>query len=467
MKRAKRLYLLLGILAVVCLAAFGVTKYEEKKEEIQNSDEVILELDSDKVTKLSWENDTASLAFHKEETWVYDEDDAFPVNEEKVEELLSVFESFGVSFKIEDVEDYGQYGLESPAGTIHIETEEENYEISLGDYSTMDSERYVSIGDGNVYLVKQDPMDTYAVELSDMILHDEVPTFEQVDKVTFSGEEEYQIQYQEDDPDSMCKEDVYFTENGGELLPLDTENVDNYVQQISDLNLADYVTYDVTDQELETYGLDDPELTIQVAYTNTDEETEKEISDEFTISISRDPKERKKAEKKKSDDDVEEITAYARVGESGIVYQLNGEQYQSLMDAEYNTLRHQDILTAAFTDVTKVEIALDGQEYTITSKEKREERTYYYKKEELDISDFKSALKGMEVSSFTEKEATGKEEISLTVYLDNEKYPEVSIGFYRYDGEHCMAVVDGKSMALVDRSDVVDLVEAVNTIVLE
>ena len=114
---------------------------------------------ADTVTALSWETGTENLSFHKEEMWTYDEDAAFPVDEEKIGELLEIFEEFGVSFVIEDVEDYGQYGLDDPEGTIRLEAGEESYEILLGDFSAMDSERYVSIGDGNAYLVKEDPMD--------------------------------------------------------------------------------------------------------------------------------------------------------------------------------------------------------------------------------------------------------------------------------------------------------------------
>ena len=53
-----------------------------------------------------------------------------------------------------------------------------------------------------------------------------------------------------------------------------------------------------------------------------------------------------------------------------------------------------------------------------------------------------------------------------TVHLDNETHPQVEIAFYRYDGEQCLAVVDGQSVFLVPRSSVVDLVEAINAIVL-
>ncbi len=129
MKRSKRLYVLSGVLAVICVVTFRVSRYEQRKEEIKNSDEIILELAAEDVTALSWEYDETKLAFHKSETWLYDDDEAFPVSEEKMNDLLGLFESFGVSFIIENVEDYSQYGLDDPTCSIHIETAEESYEV--------------------------------------------------------------------------------------------------------------------------------------------------------------------------------------------------------------------------------------------------------------------------------------------------------------------------------------------------
>ena len=59
-----------------------------------------------------------------------------------------------------------------------------------------------------------------------------------------------------------------------------------------------------------------------------------------------------------------------------------------------------------------------------------------------------------------------QEEISLTVHLDSERFPTVEIQLYRYDGTNCLAVVDGESVSLVPREQVVDLTEAVRAIVL-
>ena len=104
--------------------------------------------------------------------------------------------------------------------------------------------------------------------------------------------------------------------------------------------------------------------------------------------------------------------------------------------------------------------------YTITSEAGDDGRTYFYGEAELDITALESALTALGADSFTDEQPSQREEISLTVYLDLEGSPAVEIGLYRYDGEHCLAVVDGESVSLVPRGEVVDLIEAVNSIVL-
>ena len=157
MKRTKKLYVLLGVFAALCALTLGVSLLEEQKEKIKNSKEVILEISDSDVKSISWEYSSNTLAFHKSGTWIYDEDETFPVDEEKILELIAPFEKLESSFIIEEASNLGQYGLQNPECTIQIETELKTYEILLGDFSAMDSERYVSIGDGNVYLVSEDP----------------------------------------------------------------------------------------------------------------------------------------------------------------------------------------------------------------------------------------------------------------------------------------------------------------------
>ena len=341
----------------------------------------------------------------------------------------------------------------------------------------MDEKRYVSIGDGNAYLVEEDPLEQFDIELRDLIRHDEIPYFEKISGVQFEGKENYSFAYEEDSADTYSEKDVYFTERQGEKKPLDTSRVESYLTSISSLGTIDYVTYNATEEELASYGMDAPELTVTVDYSFENEDGEENF-DTFVLHVSRDPRERDSASETKETEETEEteessdesseeeITAYARVGESQIVYQITGVEYQNLMAAAYDDLRHPEVLWADLADITQLDISLDGKVYTFTSEERDEEQIWYYQEEETEISDLRTAFAYLEADRFTEEQPDGKEEISLTVYLENENYPKIEIKLYRYDGEYCLAAVDGESVSLVKRSAVVDLIEAVHGIVL-
>lgn len=290
--------------------------------------------------------------------------------------------------------------------------------------------------------------------------------------IAFTGKDEYEVTYEEDGADTYREDDVYFTEIDGEHLPLDTGNVDGYLDDISGFSLTDYVTYNATDDDLASYGLDSPELTVLVDYTSEDEDGN-ETSGTFVLNVSRDPDElaqqTEETEAAETDSETEEketITAYARVGESKIVYQITGDEYKSLMASSYDDLRHAEVVPAVFDDISGISISLEGVDYTIDVAEKNDEKTYSYGEEELDITDFQSVMEALEAESFTSEEPTQKEEISLTLTLGLEGDPTVTIELYRYDGDSCLAVVDGDPVSLVPRSEVVDLIEAVNAIVL-
>ena len=137
------------------------------------------------------------------------------------------------------------------------------------------------------------------------------------------------------------------------------------------------------------------------------------------------------------------------------------------MVASYDDLRHLEVLPAAFEDVRQVAISLEGSSYTLASEQDGKERVWSYQGEELEIDSFRNALNALTADEFTTEKPSGKEEVGLTLSLDREDAGEIQIQLYRYDGEHCVAAVDGESVCLVKRADVVDLIEAVHAIVLD
>lgn len=488
MNRSKRMIVLLCVLVVACAATFAMMHYEQRKEKIQATDQVILELPPEDVQTLSWQYEEESLSFHRGEDgiWRWDEDESFPVDEDAINNLLNWFNSLGATFVIEDVEDYSQYGLEDPECTITLSTQEESYTVTLGAFSQMDSQRYLSVGDGNAYLMGEDPMDDFQITIRDLIHNDETPTLTDVTSLEFSGLESYQVSYEEDSGKSYFSDDVYFTGNQA----LDTTRVKSYLRTLEGLSLTNYATYNASSEELTAFGMDDPELTIAVNYkVESEDEDADEAEERFTLHVSRDPEAVKEAEAAQAAADAGEteeaeeveIPCYVRVGDSPIVYEITESQYNSLTKVSYNDLRHQEAFWADFDDVTQVDVTLDGASYCLTtteiSEEKEDEKQdkkkdddeeihWYYHGEEIQMDDFRSALTNLVAEDFTDEKATGKEEIRLTLHLENENFPEVEIQLYRYDGSNCLAVVDGTPTALIKRVYVVDLMEAVNAIVL-
>ena len=473
MKRYKRVIILAAVLVVACIATFALTRYEEKQENIRTSDEIIMQIPSENVLSISWDySGGGGLAFNKtDDGWKYQDDEAFPVSEEKVMDILEHFESYGVTFVIEDVTDYSQYGLDEPECTLHLATAERSYDIKMGDFSKMDEQRYIDIGDGNVYLVGEDPVDYVSSSLSNMILHDDTPGFEKVVDITFAGTENYTVVRTDESTNTYDPEDdIYFVERDGKTVPLNTASVKTFLNTITSLDLLTYATYNATAEELATYGLDDPTLSVTVnyTYTNDDDET---VSDTCTIHISENPEERAASDAAVAEGNTATaVTKYVRIGDSQIVYTMDDTDFAILKATSYDDLRHKTLYWGDFEIVKQIDITLEGEEHSIVSKlegeEDAQELVWYYGETELDITTVQSALEALSADSFTDELPSKDEEIGITLHLDNENFPTVEIRLYRYDGSLCLAVVDGDPVSLVFRSSVMDLVEAVQAIVL-
>ena len=73
---------------------------------------------------------------------------------------------------------------------------------------------------------------------------------------------------------------------------------------------------------------------------------------------------------------------------------------------------------------------MEGNDYIISADGKDDDRVWKYQEEELDIADLQDALENLNAEyadSFTDEMPSGKEEISLTAYLDTETYDDLPL----------------------------------------
>ena len=450
MKKQQRLVLLLGVLVLVSALTFAVMRREERKEKISSTPATVLEMKD--IDSVGWAYNGSSYAFRKENgAWVYDADAAFPVDPEKMDSLLAQFAPLGAAFTIEQVEDYGQYGLDTPLCTIALTQGEQTVELKLGDYSRMDSQRYASLGDGNVYLLSHDPLEEFDTDLSGLILQDAVPELTDVSAIAVAGGDSYS---KSDSGSSLDDDDVYFRDSDGAAL--DTDLVESYIRKLQILELTDYVTYSATEQDLRDCYLAEPARTVTLTYTPEDEEQPQT----FTLHLGKAP------------DESEEQPgqAYARVGDSPILYRIGSDTYEKLIACDYNDLRHQRLFYADFDQADALTVTLDGTtaEFTYGVPEDSEDDTpvWMLQGREVDLSEVQVALESMTADEFTSAAPTGRQELSLTVHLNREGADTVTLSLYRLDGTRCLAQVDGKSLCCFPRSQAMALVEALNAILL-
>lgn len=467
MSKAKRLYVLLGVLAAVCIATFAVNHIETKKEDIRVSGETVFSLDAESVTGISWTRGEDTLSFYKDEDdiWRFSADDAFPVDADKINERLELFEAFNAAFTIENADDLGAYGLDEPECTVTLTTAESDITVTLGDYSSMDAQRYVSFGGDTVYLAAEDPLDSFTSELKTMIENDITPDITEADTLAFSGNESYEI-VRDENGESICEDDIYFA--GGK--PLDTDRIKSYLRVISSLGLSDYASYDVNEDDLSFYGLDSPVLTIALGYTDEDGKQQS-----FSLAVGQNKNELEIAEK--NGEDSSTVQAYCRVGESKIVYELNSTDYEAICNAGYDSLRHKELFTGDFDTLSAITFTLDGEEYAFeynTGEDEKklltaDEKSWKFNGSAVDedaMADIESALCALSADSFTADKPNGKSELAVTLRFDGEDAQTLTLELYRHDGSFCLAEVDGEPTALCTRSSMTKLCEAVYAVTL-
>ena len=441
MNRQKKLLLLVGVLAALCVVIAIVTGVQKHIDTVTTVDEEIVAADPEALTAVSWTKEGATLSFTQADgTWQDASDAAFPVDQEKMADFLSHFESVHASFIIENVEDFAQYGLDDPSCTITLTSADGDTVLELGDFSTMDEKRYVTLGDGTVYLIDDDLAGYAVTDRDELMRQDVIPDYDTLDGIVATGETAFTVEHRPDE--ELCYTDAYeyYLNDGGSYEPLDSGKVEGLVDTLNALDRTDYATYTADASVLGDYGLDTPAVTFTVTTTADEEQST------ATLAFG-----------KKGDN------CYMRMDDSPIIYKVDADTYNdTIAAAGYDTLRPDEVLALNWDDVQSIDFTIDDTTYTVDKKGD----TYQIGDDVVEFDDVSAAVDGLVVNEFNTESPSKKQEAAFTVHLDNDAFPTLTVTVYQYDGDNCLVQLDGTTLGLVSRSLVVDLTEAVNAITL-
>ena len=466
MKRQKRLIVLSGVL-VVCVAGAVVISRIDFEEKMTGMETTIVDVDSADITKLSWNYEDEVSFTREDDEWKYGSDDKMAVDQELLDEIAENLSNITSDKMVEEVQSLGVYGLSEPQYNITVETEDETYEIAVGDETFSDGEVYISIGDDYVYLTDAGLIDDISYSLLDCVQKEEIPEMESISSVSVNNEDTLDIVYAEDS--GYCYSDAYtyYLKDGESYQNLDNENTESMFTTMSEFAWEECVDYYAEDSELSSYGLDEPDAEVSIVYTPAEEEDDSENadSDEQTFSY---------------EVGTADGAYYAKLTDSNIVYSISEDVYNAAVDAAYDELKPDEVVLLDWDTVDSVEIELDGNVYTVDIESNEDdEYTYTFGDSEIEFQDVLDQLSDITIpeesteddeTSVPEEEpalSNNKTELSLTFHRNTEEYSTVEVVFYQYNGSYCIAALNGDELNYVDRSAVVNLKEAVNSVILD
>lgn len=320
MKRGKKLILLMAVFVLLSTLSLLVPKLFPEEEITLEADTSIsiLTLDSEKISALSWSYENETMMFdYADGNWSYSMDTYFPTDNSYLETMVTDLCDLKVSKTITDPGELADYGLEEAVCSISV-TEDSTTEILIGNSNAIGDSRYISIGDGNVYLTDSSLLNDFSYTLTDLIEMEEIPDMSTITDMTVTGTDRaYSITPETSDDATTW----YHLENGNKIA-VDTDLTNSLIDTICELNWISCTDYHADQDTLTDCGFSDPALTITITYESTAEtdaeDTEETVttSNTFTLEIG----------------NAIDSYRYARISGSGMIYQIDESVYTSLAE---------------------------------------------------------------------------------------------------------------------------------------
>ena len=297
-KKSVNLITAVGVLVVLSGAYVGVKAYVAKQEaaDTESAEEEnpeIISIASADVKSIKFVIDKKEVTFEKNgDSWVKSDETAFPVDQDKMDTLVSSLNSIKAERTLENVEDASEYELDEPENTITVTTEDGGTTvIQFGMENDSTSQEYIDLNkdSSTVYVVSNSTFSSFEGTLYDFAKSGVFPTVDSstVSKISVDGKDSSYVVEKD-------KNNFWNITGDGETEKADSAKATSLASTLSSVAYASYVNYNCAEDELSQYGLDKPYAEITVDYQekvekeSTDDENEAENGDEEVSEASGD-----------------------------------------------------------------------------------------------------------------------------------------------------------------------------------
>ena len=285
-KKGKGLLFAVLILIVLLVLYFVIDLQQKKadqeaeKEETKDSS-LPVSVTDDEIAKVTVKNGDVTMSYTKnDDTWTYEEDSDFPLDESAVDTKMSKLTSLTVDRVLESPEDLSEYGLDEPKQEVTVlKTDGTAFTLYIGNQNSSNNDFYVKVDDGtDVYTMPASSVNVFDMQPYDVAKADTFPTLESTNIRNIKVEkEDGTVEFSSDENGTSWT----VKDQDGNEEEAGTTAASDLTTAVSSLSYKDFVDYKGDD--LARYGLDKPAETVTVVSEETEAATESETAEE-TVS---------------------------------------------------------------------------------------------------------------------------------------------------------------------------------------
>lgn len=156
MKRGKKLLILLLALILVGCAILAVEKIIEANIVYMTDKSIpVVSIDTENLKEIICTYQGETLTLRKDgDSWIYVEDPSNVPESSVMDEALNALSDVRADKILENAQDMAEYGLAGETlGSVTAVTDTQTVVLQIGKETAFQEQHYVSIGDGNVYII--------------------------------------------------------------------------------------------------------------------------------------------------------------------------------------------------------------------------------------------------------------------------------------------------------------------------
>ena len=522
-KKSVKLVIAVGVLVILSGAYVGVKTYvamQDAKEEESNEEETqeVVSIASEDIQSIKFILDKKETTFEKEgDSWVKSDENAFPVDQDKLDTLAGTFSSVTAQRTLKDVEDPSEYELDNPQNTITVTTTDgEATVIQVGMENDSTSQEYIDLNDDSstVYVVSNSVFQSFEGNLYDFAKSGTFPTVDSstVSKIAVDGNDSsYVVEKDENN--------FWNITSDGETEKADSAKATSLASSLSSLAYASYVNYNCSKSELAQYGLDKPyaEITVDYQEEAPDEENTEDVktadsaataddaaaddtianeaasneTDMDSVNAGTDSKEDSETESEQAmidkqlviqvGDQAPDGNRYVRINDSNEIYTISEDSLDAFLDKTNADFWDLTVSYLSVNNLEKLSIDYSGTQYDInvsreTSEDEDEENnsstttatlSYEMNGKELDSTSFTTfynKLINMAAQKRLTDEFKTNNDPEMTAEFTDVDGNTMLVSYYSYDTNYYAAVKDDGKVYLVNKMTVKEMLTSFETI---